>query len=81
MRSLFPHHHNEAVKVFDSRGEKSISIVPAKFQKSLRVKQGSFVVDNESWKEKSLQSGSKVFRIVLQVLFYKQVHALKKSPE
>ncbi|WCJ30229.1 hypothetical protein M5689_011801 [Euphorbia peplus] len=26
------------IVVFDSRGEKSISIVPAKFQKSLRVK-------------------------------------------
>ncbi|WCJ20118.1 hypothetical protein M5689_002374 [Euphorbia peplus] len=65
MRSLFPHHHNEAVKVFDSRGEKSISIVPAKFQKSLRVKQ-----------EKPIDDYFSICKILLQHF----VHVMQWSP-
>ena len=42
---------------------------------------GSFVVVDESGKEKALESGSKVACIVSQVLFYEQVRALQKSPE
>lgn len=42
---------------------------------------GSFVVVDESGKEKALESGCKVACIVSQVLFYDQVRALQKSPE
>ncbi|XP_065871160.1 uncharacterized protein [Euphorbia lathyris] len=68
-------------EVMDSRGEKSLALFPAKFHKSMWMKRGSFVVVNESGKEKALESGSKVGSIVSQVLFYEQVRALQKSPE
>ena len=42
---------------------------------------GSFVVVDESGKEKALESGSKVACLVSQVLFSKQVRELEKSPE
>ncbi|XVF81924.1 hypothetical protein PTKIN_Ptkin16aG0001500 [Pterospermum kingtungense] len=65
----------------DARGEKSLALFPAKFQKSMWIKRGSFIVVDESGKEKALESGSKVACIVSQVLFYEQVRALQKSPE
>ncbi|XP_065871158.1 uncharacterized protein [Euphorbia lathyris] len=60
------------IEVMDSRGEKSLALFPAKFHKSMWMKRGSFVVVNESGKEKALESGSKVGSIVSQVLFYEQ---------
>ncbi|WCJ20106.1 Nucleic acid-binding OB-fold-like protein [Euphorbia peplus] len=69
------------IEVLDSRGEKSLALFPAKFQKSMWMKRGSFVVVDESGKEKALESGSKVGSIVSQVLFYEQVRALQKAPE
>jgi probable RNA-binding protein EIF1AD len=42
---------------------------------------GSFVVVDESGKEKALESGSKVACIVSQVLFYEHVRVLQRSPE
>ncbi|CAL8155991.1 unnamed protein product [Prunus armeniaca] len=69
------------IEVMDAQGEKSLALFPAKFQKSMWIKRRSFVVVNASEKEKVVESGSKVACIVLQVLFYKQVRALKKSPE
>ncbi|XP_022745312.1 probable RNA-binding protein EIF1AD isoform X2 [Durio zibethinus] len=69
------------IEVMDARGEKSLALFPAKFQKSMWIKRGSFVVVDESGKEKALESGSKVACIVSQVLFYEQVRALQKSPE
>ncbi|KAJ7959518.1 Nucleic acid-binding, OB-fold [Quillaja saponaria] len=69
------------IEVMDARGEKSLALFPAKFQKSMWIKRGSFVVADESGKEKALESGSKVACIVSQVLFYEQVRALEKSPE
>lgn len=42
---------------------------------------GSFVVVDESGKEKALGSGSKVGSKVLQVLFYEQVRTLQRSPD
>ncbi|KAL1367892.1 hypothetical protein HN51_021997 [Arachis hypogaea] len=69
------------IEVMDARGEKSLALFPAKFQKSMWIRRGSFVVVDESGKEKALESGSKVACLVSQVLFYEQVRALQKSPE
>ncbi|KAJ8752084.1 hypothetical protein K2173_001111 [Erythroxylum novogranatense] len=69
------------IEVMDRKGEKSLALFPAKFQKSMWIKRGSFVVVDESGKEKALESGSKVACIVSQVLFYEQVRMLQKSTE
>ncbi|CAL0305348.1 unnamed protein product [Lupinus luteus] len=69
------------IEVMDAHGEKSLALFPAKFQKSMWMKRGSFVVVDESAKEKALESGCKVACIVSQVLFFEQVRELKKSPE
>ncbi|XP_008234164.1 PREDICTED: probable RNA-binding protein EIF1AD [Prunus mume] len=69
------------IEIMDGQGEKSLALFPAKFQKSMWIKRGSFVVVDASGKEKVLESGSKVGCIVSQVLFYEQVRVLKKSPE
>ncbi|XP_004512897.1 uncharacterized protein [Cicer arietinum] len=69
------------IEVMDAHGEKSLALFPAKFQKSMWIKQGSFIVVDESGKKKALESGSKVACLVSQVLFYEQVRALQKSPE
>uniref|UniRef100_A0A2P2M0M9 Putative RNA-binding protein EIF1AD n=1 Tax=Rhizophora mucronata TaxID=61149 RepID=A0A2P2M0M9_RHIMU len=67
------------IEVMDGKGEKSLALFPAKFQKSMWIKRGSFVVVDESGKEKALESGSKVACIVSQVLFHEQVCALQNS--
>ncbi|KAJ4825656.1 hypothetical protein Tsubulata_038886 [Turnera subulata] len=69
------------IEVVDAKGETSLALIPAKFQKSMWVKRGSFIVVDESGKEKALESGSKVACIVTQVLFYEQVRRLQKSAE
>ncbi|GMY15235.1 probable RNA-binding protein EIF1AD isoform X1 [Fagus crenata] len=69
------------IEVMGAQGEKSLALFPAKFQKSMWIKRGSFVVVDISGKEKALESGSKVACIVSQVLFYEQVRSLQKSPE
>ncbi|XP_027367480.1 probable RNA-binding protein EIF1AD [Abrus precatorius] len=69
------------IEVMDACGEKSLALFPAKFQKSMWIKRGSFVVIDESGKEKALESGSKVACLVSQVLFFEQVRALQKSPD
>ncbi|KAJ0080523.1 hypothetical protein Patl1_24371 [Pistacia atlantica] len=69
------------IEVVDAQGEKSLALFPAKFQKSMWIKRGSFVVVDESGKEKALKDGSKVACIVSQVLFYEQVRALQKTSE
>ncbi|KAF5738403.1 RNA-binding protein EIF1AD-like [Tripterygium wilfordii] len=69
------------IEVMDGQGEKSLALFPAKFQKSMWIKRGSFVVVDESGKEKALESGNKVACMVVQVLFYEQVRVLQKSPE
>ncbi|GMY08397.1 probable RNA-binding protein EIF1AD isoform X1 [Fagus crenata] len=69
------------IQVMDAQGEKSLALFPAKFQKSMWIKRGSFVVVDISGKEKALESGSKVACIVSQLLFYEQVRSLQKSPE
>ncbi|CAI8607105.1 unnamed protein product [Vicia faba] len=69
------------IEVMDASGEKSLALFPAKFQKSMWIKRGNFVVVDESGKKEALESGSKVGCIVSQVLFYHQLRALKKSAE
>ncbi|CAI0469311.1 unnamed protein product [Linum tenue] len=69
------------IEVADTKGEKSLALFPAKFQKSMWIKNGSFVVVDGSGKEKAIESGSKVTCIVTQVLFHEQVRKLQKSPE
>ncbi|KAI9157833.1 hypothetical protein LWI28_028793 [Acer negundo] len=69
------------IEVMDAQGEKSLALFPAKFQKSMWIKRGSFVVVDASGKEKALKDGSKVACIVTKVLFYEQVHLLQKSSE
>ncbi|MED6150769.1 hypothetical protein PIB30_075718 [Stylosanthes scabra] len=69
------------IEVMDAQGEKSLALFPAKFQKSMWIRRGSFVVVDESGKEKAVESGSKVTCLLSQVLFYEQVRALQKSPE
>ncbi|XP_058786632.1 uncharacterized protein LOC131661198 [Vicia villosa] len=69
------------IEVMDATGEKSLALFPAKFQKSMWIKRGNFVVVDESGKKEALESGSKVGCIVSQVLFYDQLRVLKKSAE
>ncbi|XP_041001031.1 probable RNA-binding protein EIF1AD [Juglans microcarpa x Juglans regia] len=69
------------IEVMDGQGEKSLALFPARFQKSMWIRRGSFVVVDISGKEKALESGSKVACLVSQVLFYEQVRPLQKSPE
>ncbi|KAF5452475.1 hypothetical protein F2P56_027470 [Juglans regia] len=69
------------IEVMDGQGDKSLALFPAKFQKSMWIRRGSFVVVDISGKEKALESGSKVACLVSQVLFYEQVRPLQKSPE
>ncbi|KAK2637235.1 hypothetical protein Ddye_032027 [Dipteronia dyeriana] len=66
------------IEVMDAQGEKSLALFPAKFQKSMWIKRGSFVVVDESGKEKALKDGSKVACIVTKVLFHEQVRSLRK---
>ncbi|RDX82566.1 putative RNA-binding protein EIF1AD [Mucuna pruriens] len=69
------------IEVMDASGNQSLALFPAKFQKSMWIKRGSFVVVDESGKEKALESGSKVACLVSQVLFFEQVRELQKSAE
>lgn len=69
------------IEVMDAKGGKLLALFPAKFQKSMWIKRGSFVVVDESGREQALESGSKVACIVSQVLFHEQVRRLQKSPE
>ncbi|XP_042510448.1 probable RNA-binding protein EIF1AD [Macadamia integrifolia] len=69
------------IEVMDAAGQKSLALFPAKFQKSMWIRRGSFVVVDESAKQKALESGSKVACMVVQVLFYEQICALQKSTE
>ncbi|MQL73016.1 hypothetical protein Taro_005371 [Colocasia esculenta] len=66
------------IEVVDAKGVRSLALFPAKFQKSLWIKRGSFVVVDENGRKEALDSGNKVACIVLQVLFHEQVRALRK---
>ncbi|KAK4793654.1 hypothetical protein SAY86_024089 [Trapa natans] len=67
------------VEVIDEGGQNSLALFPAKFQKTMWIKRGNFIVVDTSGKEKAVESGSKVTCIVSRVLSYDQVRELKKS--
>lgn len=69
------------VKVMDAKGEKLLAIFPAKFQKSMWIKRGNFVVIDESGRDEAIDSGRKVAGVVTQVLYHEQVRVLQKSAE
>lgn len=69
------------IEVMDAKSEKSLALFPAKFQKSMWIKRGSFVVVDGTGREQALESGSKVACIVSQVLFHEQIRRLQKSAE
>eukprot|EP01018_Ginkgo_biloba_P025577 Gb_18827 [translate_table: standard] len=68
------------IEVMDSSGSKTLALLPAKFHKSLWIKRESYVLVEESDREKALEAGNKVTCIILQVLFDEQVRMLRKSP-
>ncbi|KAL8064415.1 hypothetical protein ABFX02_01G088200 [Erythranthe guttata] len=69
------------IEVMDSKGEKFIACFPAKFHKSMWIKQGNFVVVDESGREEAEASGRKVAGFVRQVLYHDQIRLLRKSLE
>ncbi|KAK9056631.1 hypothetical protein SSX86_023993 [Deinandra increscens subsp. villosa] len=69
------------IEVIDAKGEKALAFFPAKFQKSMWIKRGSFVVVNDGGREEAIESGRKVACVVHQVLFHEQVRVLQKSLE
>ncbi|KAF6143021.1 hypothetical protein GIB67_041089 [Kingdonia uniflora] len=69
------------IEVMDAGSKKSLALFPTKFQKSMWIKRGSFVVVDGSGRDKVLESGNKVASIVSQVLFHKRVRVLQVSPE
>lgn len=75
------HRGSNLVEVMDAQGSKLLALIPAKIQKKYWIGRGTFVVVDDSGKEKALESGSKVGCIVSRVLFYEQVRELKKSPD
>ncbi|KAI3882576.1 hypothetical protein MKX03_010695 [Papaver bracteatum] len=72
---------SNSIEVLDADGKKLLALFPAKFQKSMWIKRGSFVVVDAGRIEEAIEAGSKVACIVTQVLFYEQVRLLQKSPE
>ncbi|XP_030534388.1 probable RNA-binding protein EIF1AD isoform X2 [Rhodamnia argentea] len=75
------HRGSNLVEVMDAQGNKLLALIPAKIQKKYWIGRGTFVVVDDSGKEKALESGSKVGCLVSRVLFYEQVRELKKSPD
>lgn len=75
------HRGSNLVEVMDAQGNKLLALIPAKIQKKYWIGRGTFIVVDDSGKEKALESGSKVGCIVSRVLFYEQVRELKKSPD
>ncbi|KAL8096073.1 uncharacterized protein LOC141689010 [Apium graveolens] len=69
------------IEVMDPKGDNSLALFPAKFQKSMWIKIGNFVVVDESGRVDAVEAGRKVGCIVSQVLYHEQVRELKKSPE
>ncbi|GAB2216723.1 hypothetical protein Droror1_Dr00024500, partial [Drosera rotundifolia] len=68
-------------KVVDATGEKLLALFPAKFQKSMWIKRGSFGFVDASGRTEAVESGHKVACVVLRVPFYKQVRRLQKHED
>ncbi|CAM0870933.1 unnamed protein product [Alopecurus aequalis] len=69
------------IEVKDSKGVESLALFPAKFQKSVWIKSGNYVVVDASGRDEALESGSKIGCVVSRVLFHDQVRALEKLGE
>ncbi|CAM8917358.1 unnamed protein product [Rhodiola kirilowii] len=69
------------IEIMDAAGGKSLALIPAKFQKTMWIKRGNFVLVDETGREQALESGSKITCLVTRVLFHEQVRHLQKSPE
>uniref|UniRef100_A0A7N0VKB7 S1-like domain-containing protein n=1 Tax=Kalanchoe fedtschenkoi TaxID=63787 RepID=A0A7N0VKB7_KALFE len=52
------------VEVMDAAGEKSLALIPAKFQKNMWIKRGNFVLVDETGREQALESHAwpRIFR-------------------
>ncbi|KAL4189998.1 hypothetical protein AMTRI_Chr08g168290 [Amborella trichopoda] len=71
------------IEVMDDSGRNSLAKFLAKFQKSIWIKRGNFVVvdGDGSGSEKALESGNKITFMISQVLFHEQVRTFQKSPD
>lgn len=67
------------IEVEDAESVRTLCLLPAKFNKILWIRTGSFVVVQEGEREKVLESGNKVTGIICQVLFEEQIRLLKRS--
>ncbi|KAI3952251.1 hypothetical protein MKW98_005946 [Papaver atlanticum] len=72
---------SNSIEVLDANGKKLLALFPAKYQKSMWIKRGSFVVVDAGRIDEAIEAGSKVACIVTQVLFYEQIRLLQKSPD
>lgn len=70
---------SNVIEVEDEGSARTLCLLPAKFNKILWIRKGSFVVVEEGERDKVLESGSKVTGIICQVLFEEQIRALKRS--
>ncbi|MCO5563628.1 hypothetical protein L7F22_017275 [Adiantum nelumboides] len=66
-------------QVEDEVFARTLCLLPAKFNKTLWIRKGSFVVVEEGDREGALESGNKVTGVICQVLFGEQIRALKRS--
>lgn len=67
------------IEVEDAESLRTLCFLPAKFNKVLWIRKGSFVVVEEGEREKVLESGNKVTGMICQVLFEEQVRSLKRN--
>jgi probable RNA-binding protein EIF1AD len=66
------------IEVENSNGDKTLCLLPAKFQKTIWIKMGSYVFVNEGNRDKAVEDGSKVTGTISRVLFEEQTRAMQK---
>ncbi|MCO5582752.1 hypothetical protein L7F22_036651 [Adiantum nelumboides] len=71
--------HSKRTKVEDEVFASTLCLLPAKFNKTLWIRKGSFALVEEGDREGALESGNKVTGVICQVLFGEQIRALKRS--
>ncbi|KAH7443938.1 hypothetical protein KP509_02G056800 [Ceratopteris richardii] len=69
------------IEVEDENNIATLCLLPAKFNKVLWVRRGSFVLVEGGDHEKVSEFGSKVTGIICQVLFDKQIRGMKRSQQ
>ncbi|GAQ82714.1 Nucleic acid-binding OB-fold-like protein [Klebsormidium nitens] len=77
MRVVAPRGSN-LIEVEDPAGKSTLALLPAKFQKMLWVRRGSFVMVDEADRERAEESGGKVTGTISCVLFPDHVRELRK---